>query len=99
MLAGFTPGGGPALAANVGAGADAPAVQWITSNITGPIGNIFLRLLFMLMLPLLFSALAAGVAEMGDLASLGRVGAKTLALTVAFSTIAALIGLGMVNWF
>src|SRR5262245_46488235 len=99
MLAGFTIGVAAGLAANQSAGADAAAVQWITSNITGPIGNIFLRLLFMLTLPLLFSALAAGVAGMGDLASLGRVGAKTLALTVVFSTIAVLIGLGMVNWF
>ncbi|HRP11736.1 MAG TPA: dicarboxylate/amino acid:cation symporter, partial [Terricaulis sp.] len=72
-------------------------VQWLTANVTGPIGQIFLRLLFMLVLPLLFSALVVGVAEMGDLGSLGRVGWRTLALTVVVSTIAVIIGLVMVN--
>jgi Na+/H+-dicarboxylate symporters len=62
-------------------------------------GQIFLRLLFMLVLPLLFSALVVGVAEMGDLKSLGRVGWKTLAFTLIVSGIAVLIGLVMVNVF
>ena len=56
-----------------------------------------MRLLFMLVLPLLFSALVVGVAEMGDLGSLGRVGWRTLALTIVVSAIAVLIGLVMVN--
>jgi DAACS family dicarboxylate/amino acid:cation (Na+ or H+) symporter len=56
-----------------------------------------MRLLFMLVLPLLFSALVVGVAEMGDLSSLGRVGWKTLLLTIIVSTIAVVIGLAMVN--
>ena len=34
-------------------GADAPWVVWVTSNITGPAGQLFLKLLFMLVLPLL----------------------------------------------
>jgi DAACS family dicarboxylate/amino acid:cation (Na+ or H+) symporter len=72
-------------------------VQALTSNITGPIGQIFLGLLFMLVLPLLFSAIVVGVAEMGDLSALGRVGWKTLLMTVVISTIAVLIGLAMVN--
>ena len=98
MLAGFAIGLAAGLWVNQYVGADADWVQWLTANITGPAGQIFLRLLFMLVLPLLFSALVVGVAEMGDLGSLGRVGGKTLLLTVAFSTIAVLIGLAMVNW-
>jgi DAACS family dicarboxylate/amino acid:cation (Na+ or H+) symporter len=70
----------------------------VTTSVTGPIGQIFLGLLFMLVLPLLFSAIVVGVAEMGDLGSLGRVGWKTLLMTVVISSIAVLIGLGMVNW-
>ncbi|OGF23554.1 MAG: sodium:dicarboxylate symporter, partial [Candidatus Eisenbacteria bacterium RBG_19FT_COMBO_70_11] len=59
----------------------------------------FLRLLFMLVIPLIVSALALGVSGLGDLGRLGRIGLKTLAYTVVVSTIAVLIGVGMVNLF
>jgi len=98
MLAGFAIGLGAGLWVNLNVGADAAWVEWLTSNVTGPIGQIFLRLLFMLVLPLLFAAIVVGVAEMGDLGALGRVGLKTLLLTILVSAIAVLIGLGMVNW-
>ncbi len=99
MLIGFVVGLGGGLAVNMLVGADTPWVVWLTSNITGPAGQIFLRLLFMLVIPLLFSALVVGVAEMGDLKSLGRAGLKTLLLTIVVSGIAVVIGLGMVNLF
>jgi dicarboxylate/amino acid:cation (Na+ or H+) symporter, DAACS family len=63
-----------------------------------PIGQIFLRLLFMLVIPLVISALALSVAELGDLRELGRIGAKTLLYTVVVSTIAVVIGVALVNW-
>ncbi|GIK50730.1 MAG: dicarboxylate/amino acid:cation symporter [Hyphomonadaceae bacterium] len=97
MLLGFAVGLGAGLYVNLNLGPDTAWVIWLTDNITGPLGQIFLRLLFMLVLPLLFSALVMGVAEMGDLGALGRVGWKTLLMTVVISTIAVLIGLGMVN--
>jgi Na+/H+-dicarboxylate symporter len=99
MLIGFIVGLGAGLYVNLYVGADTPWVQWVTDNVTGTIGQLFLGLLFMLVLPLLFSAIVVGVAEMGDLGSLGRVGWKTLAMTVVISTIAVLIGLGLVNYF
>ena len=99
MLIGFVVGLGGGLAVNMLVGADTPWVVWLTSNVTGPAGQIFLRLLFMLVIPLLFSALVVGVAEMGDLKSLGRAGIKTLLLTIVVSGIAVVIGLGMVNLF
>ena len=64
---------------------------------TQPVGQIFLRLLLMLVVPLIFAALALGVAGLGDLRSLGRIGLRTLAYTAIVSTIAVLIGLGLVN--
>lgn len=97
MLLGFAVGLTAGLYVNLNIGADNTTVQWVTENITGPIGQIFLRLLFMLVLPLLFSALVMGVAEMGDLGALGRVGWKTLLLTVVVSTIAVVIGIILVN--
>lgn len=78
----------------------APGADWVdavTTYVTQPIGQIFLRLLFMLVLPLLFSALVMGVTEMGDIHSLGRVGWKTLAYTVLVSGIAVLLALTLVN--
>ncbi len=98
MLAGFALGLGAGLAVNLSVGPSADWVVWLTETITGPVGQIFLRLLFMLVLPLLFSALVIGVTEMGDLSALGRVGWRTLALTVVVSAIAVVIGLVMVNW-
>jgi DAACS family dicarboxylate/amino acid:cation (Na+ or H+) symporter len=99
MLIGFLVGLSGGLAVNLTIGGDTPWVQWLTSNITGPAGQIFLRLLFMLVLPLLFSALVVGVAEMGDLKTLGRAGTKSLLFTVFISAIAVIIGLIMVNVF
>lgn len=71
---------------------------WVMELIRA-VGQIFLRLLFMLVLPLLFAALAVGIAEMRDITVLGRAGLKTLVFTIVLSTIAVLIGLGMVNYF
>lgn len=99
MLIGFIVGLAGGLAVNLTLGAETGWVVWLTANVTGPIGQIFLRLLFMMVIPLLFSALVVGVAEMGDLKSLGRAGGRTLLLTVVVSSIAVLIGLFMVNLF
>jgi Na+/H+-dicarboxylate symporter len=99
MLIGFAIGLVAGLAVNLTVGAEAPGVLWLTTNVTGPAGQIFLRLLFMLVIPLLFSALVVGVAEMGDLKALGRAGTRTLVLTVFMSSIAVIIGLVMVNLF
>ncbi len=96
MAIGF--GGGLLLGLSVHAmGADAAWVQWTIAHLTQPAGTLFLRLIFMLVLPLLFSALVVGVAEMGDIRSLGRIGWRTLGYTVAVSGIAVLIGLLLVN--
>lgn len=64
---------------------------------TDPVGRIFLRLLFMLVLPLIISALALGVAELRDLRQLGRIGLRTLLYTVVVSSAAVLIGVVLVN--
>ena len=80
-------------------GGHAPWVEALTGYVTQPFSSLFLSLIFMMIVPLLFSALVVGVSEMGDVASLGRIGWKTLACTVVLSAIAVLIGLLMVNVF
>ena len=96
ILAGFLLG----LIGGLAVYATAPDAAWVDSvvtYVTGPIGQIFLRLLFMLVLPLLFSALVVGIAEMGEIGALKSVGIKTLVYTVVVSGIAVAISLTVVN--
>jgi DAACS family dicarboxylate/amino acid:cation (Na+ or H+) symporter len=74
-----------------------PGLERFVKLVTEPGGKLFLRLLFMLVIPLILSALALGVAGLGDLRSLGRIGLKTFAYTVVVSLIAVLIGVATIN--
>jgi DAACS family dicarboxylate/amino acid:cation (Na+ or H+) symporter len=98
MLIGLATGVVLGVIANLALG-DSPALAWVIRHVTEPAGKIFLRLLFMLVIPLILSALALGVSGLGDVRRLGRIGLKTLAYTVVVSTIAVLLGVGMVNLF
>ncbi|WCE03027.1 dicarboxylate/amino acid:cation symporter [Pseudoxanthomonas sp. JBR18] len=77
--------------------ANAGWLETLTQYVTDPIGQLFLRLLFMLVIPLVFSALVLGVVEIGDPKSLGRIGLKTLLWILLVTTIAVTIGLVAVN--
>jgi len=74
-----------------------PVLEAFVKNVTEPAGRIFLRLLFMLVVPLIVSALSLGVAGLGDFRRLGRIGLRTLAYTVVVSAIAVLLGVVVVN--
>jgi DAACS family dicarboxylate/amino acid:cation (Na+ or H+) symporter len=97
VLIGFVLGAALGLVAHVYGGADVPFIHGVIEYVTRPAGQIFLNLLFMLVLPLMFSALVLGVAELGDIASLGRLGWRTLLYTAAVTGAAVGIGLVMVN--
>jgi DAACS family dicarboxylate/amino acid:cation (Na+ or H+) symporter len=66
-------------------------------QITDPIGQLFLRLLLMLVVPLVFSSLVVGVAGLGDLRRIGRIGVKSLVYTLVVSSISVLIGITLAN--
>ena len=70
------------------------AIAWVAY----PVGQIFLRMLFIAVLPLVVSSLALGVLELGDVRRLGRVGALTLAYTLTVSAGSVAIGVGLVNF-
>ncbi|HRF61086.1 MAG TPA: dicarboxylate/amino acid:cation symporter [Fimbriimonadaceae bacterium] len=74
-----------------------PWVVWVRENLANPVGQIFLSLIFMIVVPLLFSALVLGVAEIGDARKVGRIGLRALGMTVVLSGLAVLIGIGAVN--
>jgi DAACS family dicarboxylate/amino acid:cation (Na+ or H+) symporter len=97
ILVGIGVGTVAGLVAHAVAG-DAAWLSWVVTNITQPAGRIFIRLLLMLVVPLLFTALVMGVCEL-DLRQIGRLGLKTLGYTVVFSGLAVLLGLLLVNVF
>ncbi|MCW5937846.1 MAG: dicarboxylate/amino acid:cation symporter [Fimbriimonadaceae bacterium] len=72
-------------------------LRWVNDTLMQPIGQIFVTLIFMVVVPLLFSALVLGVSEIGDAAKVGRVGLRALMMTVLLSGIAVGIGLAGVN--
>lgn len=78
-------------------GGDHPAVKWVLANVTEPVGQLFLRVLLMTVIPLVFSSLVVGVAGLGDVRKLGRVGLKSFAYCAVISAISVFIGLGLVN--
>ncbi len=61
--------------------------------------TIFLRLVMMIIAPLVFSTLVVGIAKLGDLKSVGRVGGKALLWFITASLISLLLGLVLVNFF
>jgi DAACS family dicarboxylate/amino acid:cation (Na+ or H+) symporter len=67
------------------------------THLLQPIGQIFLRLIFMIVVPMVFSALALGVFELGRQHGLGAVAGKTLFYTVIASTVSVAIGIVLVN--
>src|SRR4028118_813225 len=61
--------------------------------------TIFLRLVQMVIAPLVFSTLVVGIAKLGDLKSVGRVGGKALLWFVSASLTSLLLGMLLVNFF
>ena len=82
---------------NMAMGESSTELAWIAKNITEPIGTLFLRLLLLLVVPLVFSSLTMGVAGIGDIRKIGRVGLKSFAYTLVISAISVLIGLVLAN--
>jgi DAACS family dicarboxylate/amino acid:cation (Na+ or H+) symporter len=72
-------------------------LAWFTSRVTDTVGQMWLRALIMIVLPLVFASLALGVAGLGDLRKLGRVGVKTLVYFLVVTSLSVVIGLTLVN--
>ncbi len=58
-----------------------------------PLGQIFMRLIRMVVVPLVFASLLVGVASLGDIRKLGRLGSRTLGLYLGTTAVAVSIGL------
>ncbi|HEX5971664.1 MAG TPA: dicarboxylate/amino acid:cation symporter [Gemmatimonadaceae bacterium] len=97
ILIGLVGGAVAGLIVSATLGANHPGVQWTVRNLAQPIGGLFVRLLLMVVVPLVFSALVVGVAGVGDIRKLGRVGLKSLAYTLVVSAISVVIGITLAN--
>ncbi len=71
--------------------------QWLSTALFDPLGQVFLRLLFFVVIPLVFASLAAGVAQLGQLSALGPLAARTFTLFFVNMAIAVGLGLLMMN--
>ena len=88
-----------ALAAGLVYGVVAAVAGWsrFTADWITPFGTIFLRLLLLIAVPLVLGSLITGVASLADLRKLSRIGGRTIAVYVATTFVALVIGLVLVN--
>lgn len=98
ILVGLAIGVVAGLIINWTLGGEDPRVTMIVENFTRPVGQLFLNLLLMIVVPLVFSSLVVGVAGIGDIRKLGRIGAKSFAYTLIISAISVGIGLFLANF-
>jgi len=97
IIIGLLVGAGSGLAVNFILGGENPEVKSFVDNFTRPIGQLFLNLLLMIVIPLVLSSLVVGIAGIGDFRKLGRIGLKTFGFAVFFSAISVVIGLTLAN--
>ena len=98
ILAGMILGVITGFAANIWVGGD----KVLAKDVAGYfhlLADIFLHLIKMIIAPLVFSTLVAGIAHMGDSAALGRIGGRALAWFIIASLISLTLGLIFVNFF
>jgi DAACS family dicarboxylate/amino acid:cation (Na+ or H+) symporter len=93
LVAGLVIRGALALRPDWTAGAD-----WVSTQVLDPFGQIFLRLLFFVVVPIVFGSLALGVLQLGRLDRLGPMAARTFALFALNMAVAVGLGLLMMNW-
>ncbi len=72
---------------------------WWISNVLQPAGDIFIRLIKMIVVPIVISSLIVGIAGVGDAKKLGSIGLKTIIYFEVVTTIAIVVGLVLANLF
>ena len=75
----------------------AAPVETVVKYVTRPVGQVFLNLLFMAIIPLVFASLAVGVTRLGGGSHVGRVGARTLAYFLVTTACAAAVSHSLVG--
>lgn len=96
ILLGLAAGALCGVTVNLLAGAR-PATHKLVSFVTEPVGKLWLSALIMVVIPLILSTLSIGVAGLGDLKRLGRIGLVTLLCFVGLTALSTLLGLTVMN--
>jgi DAACS family dicarboxylate/amino acid:cation (Na+ or H+) symporter len=78
---------------------DAPMLETVIRSVAQPLGQLFLRLIFMIVVPLVFSSLVLAVFDLGGAKRLGRIGVVTTLYTIAATSISVLVGIALVMIF
>lgn len=78
--------------------ADAVFIKEFSANVK-LLGKVFIRMVQMIIAPLVFSTLVVGIAKLGNLSAVGRVGGKSMLWFITASLISLSIGLVLVNLF
>jgi DAACS family dicarboxylate/amino acid:cation (Na+ or H+) symporter len=97
ILLGLTIGAALGSTARGVLGANSPQLAWLIANVAEPIGQLFLRSLLMTVVPLVVSSLIVGVAGIGDVRRLGRVGLRTVVFCLAISLVSVALGIFLAN--
>jgi len=74
-------------------------VAFLADAVAHPIGQVFLRLLFLVVVPLVFASITVGVAGLGDLRRVGKMGARTMLFFLITTALSSVLGLALMNGF
>jgi DAACS family dicarboxylate/amino acid:cation (Na+ or H+) symporter len=85
------------ITVNLTVGTENPTVERLNTYVAVPVGQIFLRMLFMVVMPLVFASIALGVAGVGDIRKAGRIGGKAIGYFFITTALACTLGLIIVN--
>jgi proton glutamate symport protein len=69
------------------------------ADVVRPFGQIFIRMIKMIIAPLIFATLVAGIAGAGHAKAVGRIGLRSIIYFEVVTTVALVVGLVAVNWF
>lgn len=97
ILLGLALGAIVGVTANLGLGPDHWLIVGVDHYLAAPLGQVFLRMLSMVVMPLVFASIALGVAGVGDVRRLGRMGARTLVFFIVTTALATGLGLLLVQ--
>lgn len=96
ILFGLLAGAAAGVAVNLTIAAN-PTLAWLLGNVIDPFGRVWLNGLIMVVIPLIVSTVALGVAGLGSLSHVGRIGALTLGTFLLLTAIGTALGLFAVN--
>lgn len=87
------------LVLGLGYGILAAGMGWgeFTQDWISPLGDIFLRTLFLIAVPLILASIITGIASLSDTSKLARIGGKTIGVYIGTTVISLIIGLILVN--